>query len=232
MKSVSVAMAAYNGEQYIQEQIASILPQLSEKDEFIISLDESQDATKQIIASFDDPRIQIVDGPNQGVIANFENAISHTNNDIIFLADQDDVWMPEKVDKVVSLFHDDVNVVIHDCKITDSQLHVTNESFFQMRDSKPGILKNILKNSYIGACMAFRKELKEKCLPFPKEIPMHDQWIGLVGECTGTNVFLDQPYIYYRRHEDNMTQMNHAGWMQMIIWRKQIYTSLKERGLL
>ena len=57
-----------------------------------------------------------------------------------------------------------------------------------MRGCRTGILKNILKNSYIGCCMAFRKELRKYILPFPENIPMHDQWIGLIGEITGKNV--------------------------------------------
>ena len=77
MQSVSVAMASYNGEKYIKEQLESILKQLKDTDEVIISLDPSTDATEQVIASLKDKRIQVIPGPGKGVKKNFENAIIH-----------------------------------------------------------------------------------------------------------------------------------------------------------
>ena len=98
--TVSVALAAYNGEKYIKEQLSSILEQLSEDDEIVVSLDPSTDGTKEAILSLNDSRIKIVDGEGKGLIKNFENAIKNCKNDLIFLCDQDDIWLPDKVERV------------------------------------------------------------------------------------------------------------------------------------
>lgn len=227
-KSVSVAMAVYNGEKYLKQQLDSILPQLTDYDEIVVSLDPSKDNSKCILDSYQDKRIQVFDGPGKGVIANFENAIQRTKNEIIFLCDQDDVWNSKKVNKVLSVFNQNVNVVMHDAKIVDENLEVIEDSYFTFRKSKLGILHNILKNSYIGCCMAFRKELKPFILPFPNNLPMHDQWIGLVGEIKGKNVLLKDKLMLYRRHQDNVSNIEHSNLSQMIKWRISILKAIKK----
>lgn len=225
--AISVALAAYNGQDYIKEQITSILKQLSKDDELIVSIDPSTDHTLDIVSNIQDDRIQILNGPGKGVISNFENAISSCQNDLIFLSDQDDIWMDDKVEKVVSALEYNV-LVMHDAKIVDEKMNVIEPSFFQYRNVHHGIYKNVLKNSYIGCCMAFRKELIPYILPFPKDIPMHDQWIGLVAEKIGTSYFLEEPLLLYRRHEDNVSDMHHANMKQMMAWRIQILKAMNE----
>lgn len=227
-RKVSVAMAVYNGEKFLKQQLDSVLSQLSDTDEVIVSLDPSTDKSKDIIDSYGDKRIKVVKGPGRGLIANFENAIRHTKNDIIFLCDQDDVWLPDKVDKVLLAFNQNQNVmvVLHDAIVIDERLNIVNDSYFSFRKSKLGVLSNIIKNSYIGCCMAFSKELIPYILPFPKDLPMHDQWIGLTGEKKGTNVLLGDKLILYRRHEENASNIKHSGIIQMLKWRKSIVKSL------
>lgn len=232
MYSVSVAMAAYNGEKYIKEQLESILYQLSEKDEIIISLDPSQDNTKDVIKSLNDQRIKVFDGPAKGVKKNFENAIEHCQNDIIFLADQDDLWIEGKVEKVLSCFDENVCVVLHDAKIINQDKEVISSSFFKMKNVKTGFIHNLIKNGYMGCCMAFRKELVPYIVPIPENIYMHDQWIGMVGEVVGKNVLIHEPYLLYRRHGDNVSDIQHGTVKEMIHKRIQIlkaYFELKRR---
>lgn len=226
--SVSVALAAYNGEKYISEQAASILKQLSDTDELVISVDPSHDQTVAIISSFHDPRIKMIPGPGHGAIQNFENAIGHCQNDIIFLSDQDDIWLPGKVEKVMHAFDADTTLVMHDAKIVDSHLNTLYDSYFAYHKCQRGLMHNIVRNSYMGCCMAFRKELKPYILPFPEKIPMHDQWIGLVSEKVGKNVLCDESLILYRRHEDNVSSMHHASWKQMIQWRIHIVKAIRK----
>ena len=91
------------------------------------------------------------------------------------------------------------------------------ESFFAFRRAKAGVLKNIIKNSYIGCCMAFRRELLSTILPIPEGIEMHDQWIGILGDYhAGKSCFLSEPLLLYRRHEDNNSAMSHYGMVRMI----------------
>src|SRR5690349_4097162 len=94
---VSVCMAVKNGEAYVEEQVDSILCQLHPRDELIVSDDHSSDATLNIIRRFKDPRIKLFSSSRQGLIYNFEQALSRSSGDFIFLADQDDVWHPEKL---------------------------------------------------------------------------------------------------------------------------------------
>ena len=95
---ISVCIATYNGEKYLAEQLDSILLQVSEEDELIISDDGSTDHTLEILRTYaaNYPQIQLLQGPGQGVIANFAFALTHTKGEVIFLADQDDVWLPNK----------------------------------------------------------------------------------------------------------------------------------------
>ena len=94
---ISVCIATYNGEKYIKEQLDSILPQLKKLDEIIISDDKSKDKTLKIIKTLNDSRIKIFTNPKKGLISNFENAITKSSGDYIFLSDQDDIWHENKI---------------------------------------------------------------------------------------------------------------------------------------
>lgn len=200
---ISVCMATYNGESYIKEQIESILPQLRDGDELIVSDDGSTDKTLEIIFSFECEKVKILHGPRNGLVKNFENAINAAKGDFIFLCDQDDVWLENKVDVFKAAFENGADLIVSDCYVVDSKAKIINESFFLLRNSKPGFLPNLLRNSFLGCCMAFKAELKPQILPFPKNIPMHDWWIGLVASLYGDVAFVNQPLILYRRHGNN-----------------------------
>lgn len=220
---ISVVIAAYKGEKYIAEQVKSIIPQLGESDELIISDDYPEGETK---ASLDgiikkDSRVKYIHGRSLGLIKNFEYAINHAKGDFIFLSDQDDVWLEGKVEAVMKEFNAGADVVMHDALITDGELNPTGDRAFVLNSAGKGIFKNILKNSYQGCCMAFRKEMKEYILPFPEKIPMHDQWIGLVGEKHGNVHLINHPYILYRRHSENVSGGG-SSLMQKVMWRINI----------
>lgn len=202
---ISVCMATYNGEQYIKEQVTSILNQLRKDDELIVSDDHSADNTIKILESFEDPRIFIFINPREkGYTRNFENAISKANGDIIFLSDQDDIWIEGKVKKMLRKF-DDADLVISNAEIVDSKLHQIHPSHFELYHVKSGFWINLLKTRYIGACMAFKRELLVKALPFPKnqEYCAHDYWITAIGEAYYKVSLEETPLLKYRRHGEN-----------------------------
>lgn len=232
MVKISVAMAAYNGMDYISEQIESILDQLAPDDELVISVDPSTDGTEAFLLERGnkDKRIHVYTGPGQGLIANFENAIAKTTGDIIFLSDQDDIWLPGKVQRVTQAMEDpNTLVVLHDARIIDKDKNVTDPSFFAWRGSKPGFFSNIIKNSYIGCCMSFKADLKTAALPFPKNIPMHDQWLGLLGEKLAAVKLIPEVLISYRRHESNVSSQHHSSLGQMVKWRANIVKEVGKR---
>lgn len=209
---VSVAMATYNGEKYLKEQIDSILNNLSSNDELVISDDFSNDNTRNILNEYSkrDGRIKLLDGPKQGVKQNFANAIKNCTGKYIFLSDQDDIWESDKVKKVLNCFKkQECTLVVHDAIVIDENLTVIMPSFFNYRKSGKGIIKNIWKNTYIGCCMAFDSQIKEKVLPIPNNIEMHDQWIGIMNEIYCKSFFLNDKLIKYRRHSDNVSSMKH-----------------------
>lgn len=220
---ISVVLAAYKGEKYIVSQVESILSQLSLNDELIISDDYPEGQTYAVLEGIirNDSRVRYIHGKRAGLIKNFEYAVNNTRGDFIFLSDQDDVWLEGKVKAVTDEFKKGADVVLHDALITDAQLNPTGESAFKLNSTRTGILKNILKNSYQGSCMAFRKEMKEYILPFPEKIPMHDQWIGLMGEKHGKVHLIDHPYILYRRHSENASGTG-SSLFQKIRWRINI----------
>lgn len=202
---ISVCMATYNGERYIKEQIQSILPQLNDGDELIVSDDGSTDNTLDIIFSFECLKIKVLQGPQNGLVSNFENAINAAKGDYIFLCDQDDIWLEDKVNVFKVAFDNGAKLVVSDCRVVDANAKIINESFFSLRNSQLGFLPNLLRNGFLGCCMAFNAELKPKILPFPKNIPMHDWWIGLVASLYGEVVLINQPLILYRRHGNNVS---------------------------
>ena len=209
---ISVCMATYNGEKYLRTQLDSIIKQISEKDELIISDDGSTDKTLEIISEYCNNYSNIVflQGPKNGVIKNFENALKVANGDVIFLTDQDDIWMNNKVDSVMQIFEKEkVTLVLHDATIIDASSKIIENSFFERRNSKKGLINNIVKNSYLGCCMAFKKELLTYALPFPAKIEMHDWWIGLIAEKYGRVNFMKDKLIGYRRHGNNVSSFHH-----------------------
>lgn len=200
---ISVCLATYNGSAFIEAQLRSVLEQLSQEDEVVISDDGSIDETVSIVNAVGDPRIRLVaTGGRLGVIKNFERAILASRGDYVFLCDQDDVWLPGKVEQCVAALQSDL-LVVTDCKVVDSQLNEIAPSFFRLRNSGSGLLHNLWKNSYLGCCMAFRRGLLEYALPFPYGIPMHDMWLGMIAETKGKVSFLSSPLLLYRRHALN-----------------------------
>lgn len=204
---ISVCIASYNGASVILTQLRSILEQLGEGDEVIISDDQSTDDTRSVIASLGDPRVRVVDGPALGTpIPNFERAISLAQGDYIFLSDQDDQWMPGKVTAVLDRLRAGYDCVVTDCIVTDKDLHPIHPSFFALNHTHYGRYYNLLaKNGYLGCCMAFTRQLRDRALPFPASIPMHDMWIGNVAAFFGKLTFIDRPYSNYRRTGDNVS---------------------------
>ena len=224
---ISVAMATYNGEKYIKEQIDSILKNLSPSDELVISDDGSTDNTMNIIKSYNDNRIKIIEGPRQGLKANFNNAIKNTNGDIIFLSDQDDFWYENKVNEIRKIFNTkDYILIQHDARVIDEKGNVIFDSFAKHRNVKNGIIKNLIKNSYHGCCIAFRKELKKYIIPIPNNIYLHDQWIGMIAELEGKTLFFNKKLMDYKRHTNNVSSFKHLSIFNMIKNRLMYFMAL------
>lgn len=214
---ISVCMATFNGEKFIKAQVQSIIKQLSDADEIIISDDGSTDETINIISAFSDPRIRLVHHDSSPFTAakpsrsyqvtkNFENALRYATGDYIFLSDQDDVWEDDKVEGCILLFKDKkCNLIVHDATVVDESGRVIAPSYFELVKSQTGFFKNIIKNSYLGCCMVFDRSILLQSLPFPNNLIAHDIWIGLTAERNGKVAFLEKKLIRYQRHSAAVT---------------------------
>jgi len=227
---VSVVMAAYNGEQYLKEQLDSVLCQLGNNDELIVSDDGSADGTIEIIKKYQQqyPIIQLIDGPHTGVADNFTNAIRHSTGDIIFICDQDDLWDENKIRIVKRVVekNPNINVVMHDAGFCDEYGEPTGyKNIFELRKAKHGVLRNLIYSTYFGCCTAVRRDYMIRLLPLPN-YALYDQYIGLCAESDHCSYFLKKALIQHREHRDNWS--GHQSLSSQINIRKNLLKSLNE----
>jgi glycosyltransferase involved in cell wall biosynthesis len=216
---ISVALCTYNGQKYLLEQLNSIAAQTRLPDELIVCDDVSLDDTWNILASFANsaPFATTLtrNSKNRGAIRNFELAVSQCAGDIVFLSDQDDVWLPDKVETMTAPFenHPATTMVFSNAELVDSNLMplphslwtyagLTGKSVRRFHDDPFAFLLTD-HNVVTGATAAFSRYAVQTSLPFPETIAIfHDGWLALVAAAIGPVVIVDQQLVKYRQHED------------------------------
>ncbi|MED9996545.1 MAG: glycosyltransferase family 2 protein [Paludibacteraceae bacterium] len=228
---VSVCVATYNGASFIKEQLISILNQLEECDEVIVSDAGSTDNTCEVVKLIGDKRIKQISCYKKNVRVgesvfakmdniryNFENALRMAKGDIIFLADQDDIWFPDKVKKMIEALQD-ASLVVHDCEVFDGKETIIPSIMDFMKPSI-GKWKTFIKPVFMGCCMAFNKEVLAKALPMPNLHVEHDTFIGLCAYKVGVVKIIKEPLIRYRRHGMNASSCaegsNNSLWIKLL----------------
>ena len=220
---ISVCIATYNGEKFIRKQLLSVLSQISDTDEVIVSDDGSTDSTLEAIRQIGAKNVRIISNKGQhGYTPNFENALKQAKGDVIFLCDQDDLWAENKVS--CCLLHLQCNdLVISDARLIDAHDKEIGTSFFALRHSKAGFLANLVRFSYIGCCIAFKRNVLNYALPFPPKhrYCTHDNWIALVAMAFFKTKIINEKLVNYRRHEANTS----AGGLKKTtsLWFKLCY---------
>ena len=230
---ISVCMATFNGGKFIREQLESILSQLPPDAEIIIADDGSTDDTLLVVDSLKESRIRVLPAERHlGVIYNFERALRASKGEIVFLADQDDVWLPGKVEMCLAALNE-ADLVMHDAfllGLSDAfeSAWGRNGKLSDIRTYRSGVVANWWKNSFTGCCMAFRRKVLDKALPFPKNLPMHDQWLGVVAEKYFKVSYVNEPLVEYRQHSSNATHIEKspAGVLQKIKWRVDLLKAI------
>jgi len=213
---ISVCIATYNGSKYIKEQLQSILKQLGEEDEIIISDDGSTDGTINIITSYQDARIVLLHHQKDEKLrlqtcasfrfatSNFENAIRRAKGEYIFLSDQDDVWHPNKVERMVQAMRSSVAVQCN-CNVIDDSGNELQAELFPSQPFSANLLYNIKAMPFLGCCMAFRREVLDWVMPFPQTLLAHDFWIGAICAYRKKMVYLPEILHHYRKHIQNVS---------------------------
>ena len=208
---ISVCIAAYQGERYIALQLRSILAQLSAGDEVIIVDDGSSDGTCGEISALGDPRLVLMQNTkNQGVLRTFETALSRSTGEIVFLSDQDDLWMPGKVNTVLDAFDHDPSLMLtaSDAILIDDIGNKIGDSYYARRGGfRSDLWSNVLICKFLGCTMAFRSALLRSALPFPHATRVHhDIWLGCVNALLkGKTKYISEPLVAYRQHSTNIT---------------------------
>jgi glycosyltransferase involved in cell wall biosynthesis len=221
---ISVAMAVYNGREFLVEQVESVLSQLEPGDELVIVDDASTDGSAALLSGLESPYIRLfVNDSNVGVMKTFERALRLARHTIIFLCDQDDIWLPGKRSAYVEAFarNPATRIVISDAELVDGKGEILSSSY--MTTGRGGfdgsVLGTLWRNRYLGCAMAVRDTLLPVALPIPSRAPMHDMWLGVLGKISGDVVYLPKPYQRYRRHGRNASPMGSNSWIRMLSWR-------------
>ncbi len=207
MKTVktSIAMTTYNGEQYLDEQLQSFLTQTILPNELVIVDDLSTDNTIQLLYDFQKTAPFDVfiykNKSNLGYTQNFSKALSLCTGELIFLSDQDDVWMSNKIELLCKLYieNPDNYVFMHDANLTDQHLEIigitVQQQFFNT---------GLHINSFVlGCCIAVKRDFIEQILPIPEEFIGHDNWIVELTDMLDMRFISDEILMYYRRHNQN-----------------------------
>jgi hypothetical protein len=214
---ISVAMCTFNGAPYIEEQLQSFERQSRPPDEVVICDDGSTDETIEILRDWADRcglQVRIEQNSRRlGSTANFDRAISLCSGELIALADQDDVWLPRKLEVIEARFIADLQlaVLFSDAELVDEQLRPLGRRLWESvgfgQREQGALVENryqrlLLKSFITGATLAFRSDLRSMAQPFPTDLPrfIHDRWIGLVGLAVSGLGYEAEPLLLNRQH--------------------------------
>lgn len=209
---ISVAIAVFNGEAFIGCQLKSILDQSISVDEIIVSDDGSTDNSVTLITGIlAESKIsyRVVKNKYQrGFSNNFQSALENCAGDIIFLCDQDDYWLREKVEICVDFMREkNAGLVLHDMYIGDLNLRVKEKSIVELF-----IRSKISLDCYASGCsMVISKKLLNYALPFPVRIKNHDVWINEICKLIKTRYVVLDKLSIYRRHGSNFSNSRIYG---------------------
>lgn len=228
---ISVALATHNGERFVGEQIASILAQTLPVSEIVLSDDASGDRTVEIVewavaehrtAHGSAPELLVLrNDPPLKVTQNFAQAIAHCTGDLIVLCDQDDVWHPTRIDRLVAQFAEpEALLVFSNARQVDERGEYLGHDLFEamgMSDAERALVEQgrafeqfMRRNLATGATVMFRRSLAERAAPFP-DAWLHDEWLAVIAAAFDGVRIYDEALTDYRQHDKNevgMSKMN------------------------
>lgn len=215
---VTILLAAYNGERYIGEQIESILAQTEKDWHLVIQDDCSSDRTVEIVQSYVaayPEQIKLIqrNTPSGSAKSNFFSMLSYVDTEYWMTCDQDDVWLSYKLEMSMSMMrniernHPNIPLLIHtDLMVVDQYKTMVAQSMFryQKLDKRRSSFANLLSQNIVTGCTALmNRTLLEQIKIIPAEALMHDWWFALIASAFGKVVFVNQPTVLYRQHNEN-----------------------------
>lgn len=215
MEKVDILLATYNGEQYLREQLNSILSQSYSNFRLLISDDLSTDGTREILAEYveKDKRIIIFNQEkNLGVVKNFEFLLKKVENKYYMFSDQDDIWKENKIEKSIQTLEEtNSDLVYTDLEVVDENLNVTYESYWKLKGiynkiKKYNNFESLYLNNFVTGCTILsKKEFIKEVLPLPNtsKFVLHDYWIPLILSQKHKITYIEEPLIKYRQHKNN-----------------------------
>lgn len=207
---ISIAMATYNGEKYLEKQIKSIYSQTYTNIEVIVTDDGSSDGTVRILEQYSKSHglKYFVNERNLGFVKNFEKVVSLCRGDYIALSDQDDIWLPTKLSTLMKYIGENI-LACSDAKLIDSNDDIISESFFDYGNKNRNIQLTfsdlVIRNYVTGCTVLMKREILKKAHPIPSSIDYHDWWYGIIASTMGGVYVHPEPLILYRQHEGNHT---------------------------
>jgi rhamnosyltransferase len=240
MPRVDILLPTFNGADYLEAQIDSILGQTYANIRLIIRDDQSQDQTVALIEKYveRDPRVVFINEPvhNLGLVKSIAHLLGISDAPFIMFSDQDDVWFPDKVAlflEQASGIDQNIPMLIHsDCLVTNHELKGAKR-FLGAKPFNYG-LKNSLFHFYVqGSSAMINNKLKEVSLPFPENVYLHDRYLHLVSEIKGTRFYIDTPTMYYRQHNNNLvgSQTILKKIIRNLDWNQKFYLA-KDKALM
>lgn len=247
MPTIDIALASYNGEKYISAQIDSIFANNlsavgASLGKLIVSDNVSTDKTAEIVRDIcrAHPQLQLHINHQRGVIHNFNHALVQTDASYVMLADQDDVWLDNKValslQKMQELerqFGTEIPLLVFtDLAVTDHQLTVISPSFFAYQKIDPVNYVRpeslFLYNVAPGCTMMLNRRLLEMAAPVPDGAVMHDWWLMLVAGVFGHIGHVGQATMYYRQHDNNQIGASVSSfWEKLFSPRRKLQLAQK-----
>jgi glycosyltransferase involved in cell wall biosynthesis len=210
---VSVCLATHDGGAYVAEQVRSIVAQLGPDDELVVVDDASRDDTVTRIEAFSDARISVArNEANVGYVRTFERALELARGRYLLLADQDDVWVPGRLEIMVEALAQDAVVATSVAVLGDESTRP--QWLLRARDSHR-YTANLVATMigvrwYTGCAMGLRRDILRSYLPFPPWLTeSHDLWLGLIGNSHRSMRHLEAPSVWRRLHDANQTPL---GW--------------------
>lgn len=211
---VNILMSTYNGQQFLAEQIRSIQEQTFADWTLLIRDDGSSDQTKDLLQEFarQDSRIRLIDVEEQknlGVIKSFHRLVHYEKADYYFFSDQDDVWLPDKLEvslQEARLYPTDQPLMVYmDLTVVNQDLQVMSESMIrsQSHHANTQLVQELTENTVTGGVAMINHALAE-LWSGTEDILMHDWYLALLASALGTLVFIDKPGELYRQHADNV----------------------------